>query len=193
VPGVENNASQTTINLRVKQGDGTHLRLNPATNSVEAVPLTFNFPQGIIAASVSEGDASTEITLSVPNQTLLNILTAYARPAFQCRAYALFSARRNTSGVDDSATIPNTNRLIRSSGNVSYIQRTGSGSFLVAFITPMLTANYCVQVTAGSDSVVIAKSQGNAQATTYCYVYLVNTAQTGTENLNDYVNVAVFE
>lgn len=192
-PGVENNASQTTINLRIKQGDGTHLRLNPATNSIDSVPLTFNFPQGIVAGSVSETDAGTEITLSVPNQTLLGILAAYNRPVFQCRAYALFSARRNTSGTDDSATIPNTDRLIRSSGNVSHIQRTNSGSFKVFFITPMLTANYCVQVTAGSDSIVIAKSQGNAQAATYCYAYLVNTAQTGNDNLNDYVNVAVFE
>jgi hypothetical protein len=194
MPGVENNASQTVVNLRIKQGDGTHLRLNPATNSIESVPLSFNFPQGIVAGSVSETEAGTEITLSVPNQTLLAILSAYNRPVYQCRAWALFSAKRNTAGTDDLSTLPLTNRLIRNSGNVASVQRIASGLYQVFFTTPMLTTTYSVMVTMSIETVVLAgRVDTTNHTTTSCRVFISNAAQTLVENNTDYVHVAVFE
>jgi hypothetical protein len=211
VPGVENNASQTVVNLRIKQGDGTHLRLNPATNSIESVPLSFNFPQGIVAGSVSETEAATEITLSIPNQTLLNILAAYNRPVYQCRAWANFSARRTAAGVDEgpirkltspnlcsiltAATYTTTNRFIRGGGNVASILRENTGTFKIVFATPMLTTNYAVLVTMNSESCVTVSArnihQGNA--TTHCYVVLSDAGQTVVIDEAEYVDVAVFE
>jgi len=193
VPGVENNASQTVVNLRIKQGDGTHLRLNPATNSIESVPLNFNFPQGIVAGSVSETDAATEITLSIPNQTLLDILTAYNRPVFQCRAWALFSAKRNTAGTDDLSTLPLTNRLIRASGNVSSVQRVSSGVYQVFFTTPMNTNTYAVFITGSGEVIVGVRAITSNHTTTFCQVFLTNAAQTAVDNTCDFVHVAVFE
>lgn len=192
--GVENNASQTVVNLRIKQGEGTHLRVNPATNSIETVPLTFSFPQGIVAGSVSETEAGTEITLSVPNQTLLNILAAYNRPVYQCRAWALFSAKRDAAGTDDLATLPLTNRLIRNSGNVSSVQRVASGIYQVFFTKPMLTNTYGVLVTTSGETVVLSgRAVTSNHSTTFCQVFLANAAQTAVENNADYVHVAVFE
>lgn len=194
VPGVENNASQTVVNLRIKQGDGTHLRLNPSTNSIESVPLSFNFPQGIVAGSVSETDAATEITLSIPNQTLLNILAAYNRPVYQCRAWAMFSAKRNAAGTDDLAALPLTNRLIRNSGNVANVQRIASGLYQVFFTTPMLTTTYAVMVTMSIESVVLSgRVDTTNNTTTSCLVFIANAAQSLPENNTDYVHVAVFE
>jgi len=194
VPGVENNASQTMVSLRIKQGDGTHLRLNPATNGIDSVPLTFSSPQGIVAGSVSETEAGTEITLSVPNQTLLGILSVYNRPVYQCRAWALFSAKKNTAGTDDISTLPLTNRLIRNSGNVSSVLRASSGVYQVFFTTPMLTTTYAVMVTTSAETVVLSGRAVTANhTTTYCQVFLTNAAQTAVENNSDYVHVAVFE
>ena len=208
VPGVENNASQTVVNLRIKQGDGTHLRLNPATNSIESVPLSFNFPQGIVAGSVSETDAATEITLSIPNQTLLGILAAYNRPVYQCRAWANFSARRTAAGVDQgptrnsstcaitaAATYTSTNRFIRGSGNVASIGRDSQGVYRIIFATPMLTPNYTVLVTTSLEACVTlsARSFSSQNQTTHCIVCLTDAAQANLSDESDYLHVAVFE
>ena len=201
VEAVVNDAKETTVSLRLTTpttqtttGAGTHLRVNPATNNIESVELRFLFPQGIVAASVSESESATEVTLSVPNQTLLDILSAYTRPVYQCRAWALFSAKRNTAGVDDLATLPLTDRLIRNSGNVANVQRVASGVYQVNFTTPMLTNTYGVLVTTSAETVTLSGRAATPNHTTnFCQVYLTNAAQGVVENNSDYVHVAVFE
>ena len=203
VPGVENNASQTVVNLRIKQGDGTHLRLNPSTNSIESVPLSFNFPQGIVAGSVSETDAGTEITLSIPNQTLLNILSVYNRPVYQCRAWCLFSGLRDTAGNVSQPVGSSSNRLIRASGNVFQVTRAQTGQYAVYFSTSMSTANYVVQAMSGiqggvSPTTVSIRTGsdvaqlGNLNATNACWLYASNAGQTAFVDA-DFIHVAVFE
>ena len=200
VEAVANDAKETTVSLRLTTpssqattGAGTHLRVNPATNSIESVELRFLFPQGIVAASVSERESATEVTLSVPNQTLLEILSAYTRPVYQCRAWALFSAKRNTAGTDDTSTLPLTNRLIRNSGNVSSVQRMASGVYQVFFATPMNTNTYAVFITGSGEVIVGVRAITSNHTTTFCQVYLTNAAQTLVDNTPDYVHVAVFE
>jgi hypothetical protein len=66
-------------------------------------------------------------------------------PIFACRAWVNFSATRDAS---DSATLALTNRLIRSSGNVTSVLRNGVGDFTITFTTAMPNANYAVIATA---------------------------------------------
>lgn len=190
VPGVENNASQTVVNLRIKQGEGTHLRVNPATNSIETVPLTFNFPQGIVAGSVSETEAGTEITLSIPNRTLLNILSAYNRPVYQCRAWAQFSGTRNTAGT---VALDTTDRFLRGSGNVTRVERQQTGVYIVWFTTNMQSNNYACVVTPSLEfGLTLSARTATNNAVNACYAVIGNAAQTLLVD-SDYINVAVFE
>ena len=190
VPGVENNSSQTVVNVRIKQKDGTHLRLNPATNSIESVPLTFNFPQGIVAGSVSETDAATEITLSVPNQTMLGILSAYNRPVYQCRAWAYFSGTKNTSGT---TALDTTDRQIFKSGNIARVSRASTGLYVVWFAQPMLSSNYAVSVTITNAGGLYLARTAAANDSTQCQVVVQNLSASGVVVDADYVHVAVFE
>ena len=62
---VQDGAPLATINLKLNCRAGTHLRLNPATNSIDAVPLEFNSPQGLVTAGVSLDSDATSIELAV--------------------------------------------------------------------------------------------------------------------------------
>jgi len=195
VPGVENNSTQTVVNLKIKQGDGTHLRLNPATNSIESVPLSFSFPQGIVAGSVSETDAGTEITLSVPNQTLLNILAAYSRPVFQCRAYVYFSGSKNTAG---STALDTTDRLIFKGGNITRVARASTGVYQVFFTQPMLSNNYAVSVTITNAGGIYLARTASSNDLNSCQVVTQTIGNAGGTLSGaavdvDYAHVAVFE
>jgi hypothetical protein len=68
-----------------------------------------------------------------------------APPIFACRAWVNYSTTRDAS---DSATLALTNRLIRSSGNVTSVLRNGVGDFTITFTTAMPNANYAVIATA---------------------------------------------
>jgi len=210
VEQVANDAKETTVSLRLttpstqaSTGAGTHLRVNPATNNIESVELRFSFPQGIVAASVSETEAATEVTLSVPNQTLLGILSAYERPVYQCRAWCLFSGLRDTAGNVSQPVGSASNRLIRASGNVFQVTRASVGLYAVYFTTPMSTGNYVVQAMSGIQGGVSpttvslrtgsdAAQIGQINATNACWVYASNAGQTAFVDA-DYIHVAVFE
>lgn len=73
---VEDNAPLTTVNLNVSQSPGSHLRLNRATNSVEAVPLEFSSPQGLVTATVEEVSGSTAIELAVRSLKSATVMLA---------------------------------------------------------------------------------------------------------------------
>jgi hypothetical protein len=68
-----------------------------------------------------------------------------APPIFACRAWVSFSGSKDTTGA---ASASNTNRLIRSSGNVSSVSRNAKGDYTINFTTAMLGVNYAAQVTA---------------------------------------------
>jgi hypothetical protein len=178
----QENTSVNTVSLRVQNLGGTHLRINQATNTVEAVPLVFKSPQGIVTASVAEGADSTTVNLLGGE--------LFSRPAFVCRAWAYFSGTRNTLGNVDPAL---TNRLIRGSGNVSSILKAGTGLYSVVFQTPMLTNNYTVLVTTTFDTLPIYVGRtGSGNVTTQCSV-VVNNITDSVPRDGDFVHVAVFE
>ena len=73
---VRDGAPLATVSLKLNTRAGKHLRLNPATNSVDAVPLEFNSPQGFVTADVSEDTDATSIELAVRGLKNLTVLQA---------------------------------------------------------------------------------------------------------------------
>jgi hypothetical protein len=82
--------------------------------------------------------------------------TTGSAPSYACRAWVNFDGTRDTTGAVSTA---NTNRLIRSSGNVTSVLRNSTGSYTVNFTTAMADANY--SAVSGNNSV-----QGSASIKT---------------------------
>jgi len=61
-------------------------------------------------------------------------------PVYGVRAFVSFDGARNTSNV---VSYTNTDRYIRSSGNITNVLRNGQGDYTVNFATAMPDANYC--------------------------------------------------
>lgn len=196
----QDNTNVNTVSLRVQNLGGTHLRINQATNTVEAVPLVFKSPQSVVNATVSEAADSTTVTLLGGD--------LFSRPTFACRAYVSFSGSKDSTGAASthnasSLNAADTDRLIRGSGNVARVLRqttrtvVGSTNFdnwsyRIFFNTPMLSANYVVTVTAFVETVTITARAVQGQTATYCDVFLTNAAQSVCTEA-DFIHVAVFE
>lgn len=73
---VQDGAPLATVNLKLNSRAGTHLRINPATNSVDAVPLSFGAPQGLVTADVSEKTDSTAVEIAVRGLKTVTVLQA---------------------------------------------------------------------------------------------------------------------
>ena len=73
-------------------------------------------------------------------------------PVFGCRAWVNFDGTKDSTGAASTA---NTNRLIRSSGNVTSVLRNSVGNYTVTFTTAMPDANYAVS---GSITNVVANT-----------------------------------
>jgi hypothetical protein len=67
-------------------------------------------------------------------------------PIFGVRAWVNFDASRDSSGATNAS---NTNRFIRSSGNVTGVLKTATGKFTVTFTFAMPNTNYIVTSSAG--------------------------------------------
>ncbi len=67
-------------------------------------------------------------------------------PIYGVRAWVNFDASRDASGATNAS---NTNRFIRSSGNVTSVLKTGTGKFTVTFTVAMPNTNYVVTSSAG--------------------------------------------
>lgn len=67
-------------------------------------------------------------------------------PIYGVRAWVNFDASRDASGATNAS---NTNRFIRSSGNVTSVLKTGTGKFTVTFTAAMPNTNYVVTSSAG--------------------------------------------
>lgn len=73
---VQDGAPVATVGLHLSQTAGTHLRLNKATNSLDAVPLAFASPQGLVTAEASEGSSATTIELQVRSLSPVTVVQA---------------------------------------------------------------------------------------------------------------------
>jgi hypothetical protein len=72
------------------------------------------------------------------NSTPLGAITGTA-PIYGVRAWVNFDGQRNSSGGSD---ILNTNRFIRSSGNVSSVLKNGTGDYTITFTTALPNDGY---------------------------------------------------
>ncbi len=67
-------------------------------------------------------------------------------PIYGCRAWVNFDGSKDSTGAASTA---NTARLIRASGNVSSVTRTGTGNYTVNFASAMPDTNYILVGTVG--------------------------------------------
>jgi hypothetical protein len=95
---------------------------------------------GSTAATITTSGITGNLTGNADTATKFSTTTGSA-PAYACRAWVNFDGTRDTSGAVSTA---NTNRLIRSSGNVTSVLRNGTGDYTITFTTAMSDANYSV-------------------------------------------------
>jgi hypothetical protein len=107
-----------------------YLKVNGST----AATLTTSGITGNLTGNVT-GNADTATQFST---------TTGSAPAYACRAWVNFDGTRDTTGAVSTA---NTNRLIRGSGNVTSVTRSGLGDYTVIFTTAMPNANYATIAT----------------------------------------------
>jgi hypothetical protein len=130
-----------------------YLKVNGST----AATLTTSGITGNLTGNVT-GNADTATKFSN---------TTGSAPAYACRAWVNFDGTRDTTGAVSSA---NTNRLIRSSGNVTSVLRNSTGNYTITFTTAMSDSDYSV-------------TTGNANGTFACWA---DTLATGSVRVGAY-------
>lgn len=97
---------------------------------------------GTTAATITENGITANLTGNVTgNATTATALSTASgsAPSYACRAWVNFDGTKDATGAVSTA---NTNRLIRSSGNVTSVLRNGLGDYTITFTTAMSDANY---------------------------------------------------
>jgi hypothetical protein len=140
---------------------------------------------GSTAATLTTSGITGNLTGNADTATKFSTTTGSA-PAYACRAWVNFDGTRDSSGAVSSA---NTNRFIRSSGNVTSVLRNAAGDYTVTFTTAMTDANYVV-----SGSCNTTTSFSNSLTTR---TFSINNIRISTNNANtgsdfDIINVAIF-
>jgi hypothetical protein len=104
--------------------------------------------------ATSAGSATTASTVSNSAITAAKLdgNQSGSAPIFGVRAWVNFDATRDSSGAVNSL---NTNRFIRSSGNVTSVKKDSTGRYTVTFTT---------QFSAGNTNYTVVCSAGNANA-----------------------------
>jgi hypothetical protein len=102
-----------------------------ATSAVETLKINNAAVTAAKLSGVAKDGAGADLSVGNP-------------PVFGCRAFVVFDGTKNTAGAVSSL---NTNRLIRSAGNVSSVLRTAEGKYTITFTTPMPDAHYAVSGT----------------------------------------------
>jgi hypothetical protein len=100
---------------------------------------------GSTAATLTTSGITANLTGNADTATKFSTTTGSA-PAYACRAWVNFDGTRDSSGAVSSA---NTNRFIRSSGNVASVLRNATGDYTITFTTPMSDANYSASFMGG--------------------------------------------
>jgi hypothetical protein len=98
---------------------------------------------GTTAATLTTSGITGNLTGNADTATKFSTTTGSA-PAYACRAWVNFDGTRDTTGAVSTA---NTNRFIRSSGNVTSVLRNAAGDYTVNFATAMSDANYSSVIT----------------------------------------------
>lgn len=154
-------------------------------NGTTAATITTSGIQANLTGNVT-GNADTATKLST---------TTGSAPAYACRAWVNFDGTRDSTGAASTA---NTNRFIRSSGNVASVLRNGTGDYTVNFTTPMADANYVALFgtktgnnTSGSNTVQVGgTTQLSTKSTTNVKVLCTTSANLYSDQ--DMIDVAIF-
>jgi hypothetical protein len=111
-------------------------------------------------------------------------------PIFACRAWVNFDGTRDSGGASNAS---NTDRFIRTSGNVSSVTKTGTGAFTINFTTafPSGTDDYCVQITTQSTTSGAALTRFVSSSNTQ-YSFVATNADGIATNTLSHLNVAIF-
>jgi hypothetical protein len=128
-------------------GSGAAIEASKLAATLDLSAKTVTLPAASVGATALASNAVTTAKINNAAVTAAKLDGAQtgSAPIFACRAWVNFSATRDAS---DSATLALTNRLIRSSGNVTSVLRNGVGDFTITFTTAMPNANYAVIATA---------------------------------------------
>jgi hypothetical protein len=96
---------------------------------------------GSTAATLTTSGITGNLTGNATTATTATKLSTASgsAPSYACRAWVNFDGTKDTTGATSTA---NTNRLIRSSGNVTSVLRNGTGDYTITFTTAMSDANY---------------------------------------------------
>jgi hypothetical protein len=157
-------------------------------------------PTAITSSGITFDDATTQTTsatkaLGIGTAQLANGAVTAAKlsgaqtgsaPIYGCRAWVNFDGTKDTTGAASTA---NTNRLIRSSGNVASVLRNAAGSYTVTFTTAMPDTNYAVLF--GSDFGTAESASRASIATGNVNVVSYDT-NTGAAQDRPTVSVAIF-
>ena len=103
--------------------------------------VTSSLINTVSASQITATGATAGQVLTYNGSTSTWVASAAPNPI---KAWVNFDGTKDTIGTTSTS---NTNRLIRSSYNVSSVLRSGTGDYTVNFTTPMSNANYCAQVT----------------------------------------------
>lgn len=116
-------------------------------------------------------------------------------PIFGVRAWVNFNGLNDSS---NAASLTNTNRFIRASGNVSSVLRNALGDYTVNFTTAMPNANYAVcVVTTGNDAgnynlMAVLKGSRNGGATNKTAASVtIEIGDPGSSNSYDAADISV--
>lgn len=169
------------------------------------MPLTLNGTTGIVTGNLADAAVTTPkiadsavVTADIANGAVtaekLSGGQTGSAPVYGCRAWVNFDGTRNAAGGTDTA---NTNRFIRSSGNVASVLRNAVGDYTVNFATPMADANYAAFCHAGTNGVNSNSFQsilGNIVSQTSSSVRFSSSGDYPNASVNDkpFVSVTIF-
>jgi len=138
---VDGGSPLASVSINLVKNPGSHLRANQATNALEAVPLQFVSPQGLVTAVVSEGTDSTDIQLQVRGLTTRPVVLADGT-SVEVEAWANGAAGTVFSSWAQTNVMSKTN-------SAELLQAIGAPSFSTGTWTPIFTAPTSPVVTYG--------------------------------------------
>jgi hypothetical protein len=126
--------------FRLKDAGTTAAKL---AATLDLTGKTVTLPSGSVnaAALASNAVETAKINDAAVTAAKLSGAQSGAAPIYGCRAWVNFDGTRDSGGTVSTA---NTNRFIRSSGNVASVLRNGTGNYTVTLTTALPDADYAV-------------------------------------------------
>jgi hypothetical protein len=166
--------------------------LGNASNVPTATALTGDVTvngSGVTAIGSSRVTTSMVADSAITAPKLSGAQTGSA-PVYGCRAWVNFDGTKNTGG---GAASNGQDMLIRSSGNVSRVNRISAGRYEVFFSTGMPDANYAAVASSGDlDSSTFAESTATTSRTSSSFQMYTGNAGTSGALARADVSVVVF-